>query len=236
MTLPHSVRLLFITALAALSSVVALGVRTAPSVAQAVNPDYPAELKKAGVEGKAVLKVAISESGEVSSVEVVSADKPEFGDAAVAAVKRWKFNPAKDGDKPVAIKVNLPVVFSIPPEEKLNIVFGREVFKDITAEVFSENDLESLLQVVTPPVAFWPANLEGDPEASEVHVSLIVGPTGETFNPEIRGTIPNELIVPTLRAVAKMKYAPPMKNGAAVHVATDAIVMFTASTPPPSGG
>jgi len=231
MILPHSVRLLFIAALAASSAITALGAKSAPSVAKAVNPDYPAELRKAGVEGRAVLKVEISETGEVSSLELVSADKPEFGEAAIAAVKQWKFNPAKDGDKPVSIKVNLPVIFTLPPQEKLNILIGREVFKDITAEVFSENDLESLLQIVTPPVAHWPANLEGNPESSEVHVSVVVGPTGETFNPEIRGTIPNELIVPTLTAVAHMKYAPPMKNGVAVHVATDAIVMFTPSAP-----
>lgn len=236
MILPHSIRLLFITALAAASSLSALGAKTPPSVAESVSPDYPAELRKNGVEGRAVLKVAISDSGEVSSVDLISADKPEFGDAAIAAVKQWKFNPAKDGDKPVSISVNLPVVFTLPPDEKLNIMIGREVFTDINAEIHDEYEIEDLLQVVKPPVAYWPANLEGDPEGSQVQVRVVVGPTGETFNPEIVGTIPNGLIVPTLKAVANMKYAPPMKNGVAVYVVTDAIVMFTVGTPPPGKG
>lgn len=58
---------------------------------------YPPEALEKGIQGKVVVKVSILETGAVESVEPVSGD-PILTNAAVEAVKQWKFKPfIRDG-------------------------------------------------------------------------------------------------------------------------------------------
>ncbi len=73
----------------------------ARAVAGNTPPGYPEEQRKKGIEAQVVLKVAISESGEVTAVQVLRGDEP-FASAAVAAVKSWRYTPAMLDGRPVA--------------------------------------------------------------------------------------------------------------------------------------
>jgi TonB family protein len=71
-----------------------------PPVADDDNPqpEYPEAARAAGTTGEVVLKIVIGENGRVERVQVLRGD-PLFADAAVAAVKRWRYTPAKvDGE------------------------------------------------------------------------------------------------------------------------------------------
>jgi TonB family protein len=58
-------------------------------------------MRHKGVEAEVVLKIEISEQGDVVDVQVVRGDEP-FLTAAIAAVKTWKYSPAVDDGTPVA--------------------------------------------------------------------------------------------------------------------------------------
>ncbi|HUG13225.1 MAG TPA: TonB family protein [Opitutaceae bacterium] len=197
-----------------------------PTVEHAIRPNYPDELWKTGVEGQAVVQATISETGAVDKAEIVSADNPAFGEAALAAVKQWKFKPATQDGNPVSSNVQLPVVFSIPGEQKFNIEMGREVFMSIIEPVVPEANLDHPMKVVKPPVAVWPGGIDADPYEVQVLVKLVVGPTGETFNPEIADNSPRELWLPAMKAAAQMTCEPPLLDGKPVYALTEAIVLF----------
>jgi protein TonB len=197
-----------------------------PTVEHTIRPNYPDELWKTGVEGQAVVQATINVTGDVEKAEVVSADNPAFGEAALAAVKQWKFKPASKDGEPVATDVKLPVVFSIPAEQKFNIGLGRDVFMAIIEPIIPEEKLDDPIKVVNPPVAVWPGGIDADPSEIQVLVRLVVGPTGETFNPEIADNSPRELWLPAMAAAAKMKCEPPVLDGKPVYALTEAIVMF----------
>jgi len=55
----------------------------------------------------ACLTAQIDESGDVTDVQVVRADNPDFGAACAAALKNWKFEPAKRGSTPVAVSYQI---------------------------------------------------------------------------------------------------------------------------------
>ena len=57
-------------------------------------PRYPARAQQDGVEGRVLVEFTVQPNGSVGAVRVVSA-APEkiFDDAALAAVKRWRFEP-----------------------------------------------------------------------------------------------------------------------------------------------
>ena len=59
-----------------------------------VTPDYPSAAKKEGIAGSVDLDVTVSAQGVVQDVSVVQASPPElFEKSALAAVRKWKYDP-----------------------------------------------------------------------------------------------------------------------------------------------
>ena len=74
-------------------------------------PKYPKDAKKAGISGTVVLKAMIAKDGSVKDLEYVSG--PEMlVDAALKAVKRWKYEPMLINGKPVEVDTKISVVFN----------------------------------------------------------------------------------------------------------------------------
>lgn len=77
-------------------------------------PAYPPLSRRIGEEGKVVLRVFVEASGLPSQVEVRTSSGSERLDrAAVSAVGRWRFVPARQGSEAVAAWVLVPIVFSL---------------------------------------------------------------------------------------------------------------------------
>ncbi|RFO98311.1 energy transducer TonB [Rhodoferax lacus] len=77
-------------------------------------PVYPPLSRRAGEEGRVLLHVLVEASGVAAQVEVRSSSGFERLDrAAMAAVRRWKFVPAKQGAEAVAAWVLVPIVFGL---------------------------------------------------------------------------------------------------------------------------
>jgi protein TonB len=79
-----------------------------------VRPSYPSSALRQGIQGTTMLKVHVLVDGRVGDVVVQqSAGHPDLDQAAVDAVRRWRFEPARRGSDPVAMWVLLPVEFQI---------------------------------------------------------------------------------------------------------------------------
>ncbi|WP_428312290.1 energy transducer TonB [Hydrocarboniphaga sp.] len=77
-------------------------------------PSFPAMSKKLHEEGTVVLRVHVSAAGEALTVEVAqSSGYQRLDDAALRAVRKWKFVPSKRGDTPVDGVAMVPMVFSL---------------------------------------------------------------------------------------------------------------------------
>ena len=55
-----------------------------------VEPQYPEELQKRSIGGTLRLKVTVAANGNVEDAELLGGN-PVFGEAAIAAVKKWKY-------------------------------------------------------------------------------------------------------------------------------------------------
>lgn len=66
-----------------------------------VPAQYPAMARQLHVEGEVLLNVNVDSTGTISTINVVSGP-PLLRAAATDCVKRWKYQPATLGDKPVA--------------------------------------------------------------------------------------------------------------------------------------
>lgn len=77
-------------------------------------PVYPPPARQAGREGRTVLLVAVAADGGCRDVRVEEpSGTPSLDEAAVAAVRHWRFTPAKRGGKAVGTTVRVPVVFRL---------------------------------------------------------------------------------------------------------------------------
>lgn len=77
-------------------------------------PAYPYSARRMGQQGKVMLRVLVNSSGAAEKVELrASSGTGALDDAALEAVKGWRFVPARQGDKPVAAWVLVPIVFSL---------------------------------------------------------------------------------------------------------------------------
>ncbi len=82
-----------------------------PKRLDAAEVGYP---QGASGDATVVLVVVVDANGEVTDV-MVREGAPPFSDAAVAAVRRWRFAPATKDDRPVAARIVASVGFSAPP-------------------------------------------------------------------------------------------------------------------------
>lgn len=71
---------------------------------------YPPLARARGIEGVVVLRLLIDAEGKLEAVTIVSDPGDGFGAAAVAAVREFRFSPAKVDGKPVA--TSIPFKFS----------------------------------------------------------------------------------------------------------------------------
>ena len=78
-----------------------------------VNPAYPTEALAARLEGDVVLQGVIGKDGEVHEVRVVSGD-PRLVEAAMEAVRHWRYDPFRSNGEPVDMLSTLTVHFRLP--------------------------------------------------------------------------------------------------------------------------
>lgn len=84
----------------------------APKLVLQVAPVYPDLARQAELEGTVGLLIVVDEMGRVERAEVVQS-VPGLDEAAVAAVLRWKFEPARQRDVPVRVRVFQVVRFRL---------------------------------------------------------------------------------------------------------------------------
>jgi protein TonB len=75
-----------------------------------VPPIYPPEAKANGIEGTVVLEAVVDKQGNVAKAKVVSGPQI-LADAAVEAIKAWKFAPATSKGQPVEKTTQIKVTF-----------------------------------------------------------------------------------------------------------------------------
>jgi protein TonB len=78
-----------------------------------VEPPYPEIARRSKLEGVVVLEAVITKTGSVEEVKVLRALHPVLDQAALNAVKQWKYEPAILNGKPVKVYFTVTVTFKL---------------------------------------------------------------------------------------------------------------------------
>jgi periplasmic protein TonB len=75
-------------------------------------PAYPIIAKTAGIQGTVVLQATISKTGTIENLRVI-AGSPMLQQAAIDAVKTWRYRPYLLNDQAVEVETTVSVIFKL---------------------------------------------------------------------------------------------------------------------------
>jgi protein TonB len=76
-----------------------------------VQPTYPPLARQARIQGVVILEAVISKEGSIDDLKVISGH-PLLQQAAVDAVRQWKYKPTTLNGEPVEVVTTITVTFS----------------------------------------------------------------------------------------------------------------------------
>ena len=86
---------------------------TPPEILREVKADYTEEARRQGVAGEVVLEIVVRRDGSVGDVRLLKGLPNGLNDRAMAAVRQWRWAPAKRLGQPVDVIVEVAVEFKL---------------------------------------------------------------------------------------------------------------------------
>jgi len=79
-----------------------------------IRPKYPKKAKENGVEGTVIVQFFVDEKGQVTETNILKGI-PNTGldEAAIAAIRKTRFLPAKQRERAVGVWISIPVNFKL---------------------------------------------------------------------------------------------------------------------------
>jgi len=126
----------------------------------AANFKYPAGARKNNIQGKVFLSFIVEKDGQLNDIQVMRALGGGTDEEAVRLLKESpKWTPGYQGDSPVRVKYNIPITFSLVPDNKvpssptqstglpanvLYVVDGKKLSDKAAMDAINPNDIESM--------------------------------------------------------------------------------------------
>jgi TonB family protein len=203
-----------------------------------VDPVYPREAEGKDISGEVLLKVGISESGNVETTQVISGDTL-LANAAVIAANEWKFKPFLRDGKPTKISILLP--FSLAPRPKSPRIIKFVPATEASVKPSRPSELSDTRSTGEKPVrvaqaimqAFlveksfpaYPAAARQAKVQGTVSLKVLIGEDGRVKHVEaISG--PEQLVDGAIETVRQWKYRPFMLDDKAVDVETIVRIVY----------
>lgn len=97
---------------------------TAVKAVDAPPPEYPLELACDGIGGRVELMITVGTDGSVTRADMQrSSGQAALDEAALEAVRGWRFRAATYNGQPVETQVAVPITFNVPPTEPEDCYF-----------------------------------------------------------------------------------------------------------------
>ncbi len=182
-----------------------------PKLIKKVEPVYPDEARKAGIEGTVTIEATTDDRGRVQKVKILSSI-PELDQAAVDAVKQWVYEPMIIDGEPKGIVFTITCRFSLDKGTKAKAIEGGVTGTDQKPAVRAMGDIKppKLIKMIKP---IYPE----EARKSEVEGVVIVEATtdiyGRVIDTKVLRSIP-VLDQAAIDAVEQWIYEPMIIDGA----------------------
>ena len=93
-----------------------------PRPISVVRPSYPQQARKKKIEGLVVLRATVTLEGNLKDVNIVSGN-PILADAALEAVRQWRYQPSKINGEPVEAQHDIVITFKKDKDKEGGAVY-----------------------------------------------------------------------------------------------------------------
>jgi len=205
---------------------------TAPQLIYRVEPKYPEEARKAGLEGTVVLYAVVDPDGMIHNMRIVRSLDPVLDENAMQAARQWKFKPGTKEGKPVPVAASIEITFRVLDHPDV----GQKANQGSTGGL-GTGAVGSKAGAPAPPETVF---LVGDgvvapelihrvePEYTEearraglegtVTLTVAIEPDGMIRNLRVIRSLDGSLDQKAIQAVTQWKFKPGFKNGKPVTV------------------
>jgi TonB family protein len=170
-----------------------------------VEPIYPPEARRARVAGMVILEMVINERGEVENARVLKPMPFGMDQAALDAVRQWKFEPATIDGTPVKVLFNITISFR-PSEEPA-----------------SDQGLTVVPAKIAGPDPIYPREARAAGAQGTVTLLVSISAEGAVTDVAVSSGVSPELDAAAVAAVRQWVFSPGQRDGIAVaskHVVT----------------
>ena len=171
----------------------------APVVITRVEPMYPEEARRNHVAGIVIVEAVIDRNGDVGDVRVLKPLPFGLDQAAVDAVKQWKFRPGTLAGEPVDVLFNLTINFKLDADPPMTtVILVRHAEKattpaddpPLTSDGLRRANTLARMLGSTPITAIYTTPFArtrqtAEPLARALNITPQEVPTGETYPAEI---------------------------------------------------
>lgn len=188
-----------------------------------VQPVYPEDAKAAHVSGIVIVEAVVGEDGSVTDAKIIRSIAL-LDDAALAAVRQWKYMPTTLNGKPVPVIMTVTVDFT--PNTGGSMAGSSErVFLDGKKVLRIGGDVKAPGRVkYVQPV--YPQEARDAGVRGTVIIEAIVDETGHVAETKVLRSVTG-LDQAAVDAVMQWEYTPTLLNGAPVPVLMTVTVTFT---------
>jgi TonB family protein len=210
---------------------------------QRVDAGYPSTLVDIGVKsGSASVAVAIDERGQLTDLLVTSYTHPAFAESAVAAIRKWTFEPARIHGSPRNTKADITFRFQLEGVVVVtmtNLSYTEMLHLKLApgSTAYTACSLSELDRIPTPrkmvsPV--YPETLANRSRGGHVSVSFYIDEEGNVRMPSVSvetNEANGELAALAVMAVSQWHFDPPTSRGKPVLVMAQQDFDFKPSSP-----
>ena len=202
-------------------------------------PVFPEQLIAAYRNGGRVRVLAsVNREGRLEEWLVLSHTAREFAEAAVAALQRWEFEPARLRGEPVDVCFELTFTFevkgcviSVTPMDTVAAMFNTL----LDTEEYHPCSLREIDRIPTPLAAVapeYPQSLAARGITGEITVDFYIDEQGNVRMPFVLGRPPMALAHLAVGAVRQWKFEPPTRRGVPVLVHARQVFHFSGLAEP----
>jgi TonB family protein len=183
-----------------------------------VTPQYPDEARQQHSTGKVVLQIVIDSEGKVKEASVLTGDA-QLANAAVTAVKQWKFRPYLLNDEPVEVETTATVEFTAEPP----FVITPKPFHGPRMVRVAQGVMDkSMVKRVEPQ---YPQEAKNNHIQGDVVIEVMIDTKGNIAKLNVIKGHP-VLAKAAVEAVSQWKYKPFTIQGDPVDVETTILIKF----------
>ena len=208
-------------------------------VAESSLPVFPYDMIQLGVrEGEARIAFSVDTKGNIEDCLAVAYSHPEFARVSIAALKHWKFEPARFQGQPIAaasevmvkFQVEGTVVVSLTPSESISAFMHSIVDRP---DYYRPRTLKELDRIPTPiaaPSPAFPERLAKSGSSGQVTVSFYIDENGAVRLPSVDANDDPDLGAAAIEALRNWKFEPPTWKNRPVLVRASQQFNFRADT------